>query len=71
GAPEQLESALVKISGTIQRIPKRDLRDAEPLSALFFASPRREVFMEVFSDHPSVEKRLARLQRLSQEIARG
>ncbi len=71
GAPEQLEAALVKISGTMQRIPNRDLRDAQPLSALFIASPRREVFLELFSDHPSLEHRLARLQRISQEMARG
>jgi heat shock protein HtpX len=71
GAPEQLEAALVKISGTMQRIPNRDLRDAQPLSALFIASPRREVFLEIFSDHPSLEKRLARLQRISQDMAGG
>lgn len=71
GAPEQLEAALVKISGTMQRIPSRDLREAQPLSALFIASPRREVFLEIFSDHPSLEKRLARLQRISQDMARG
>lgn len=71
GAPEQLEAALVKISGTMQRIPNRDLRDAQPLSALFIASPRREAFLEIFSDHPSLEKRLARLQRISQDMAGG
>lgn len=71
GAPEQLEAALVKISGTMQRIPNRDLREAQPLSALFIASPRREVFLEIFSDHPSLQKRLARLQRISQDMAGG
>lgn len=71
GAPEQLEAALVKISGTMQRIPNRDLREAQPLSALFIAAPRRETFIELFSDHPSLEHRIARLQRISQEMARG
>jgi heat shock protein HtpX len=70
GAPEQLESALLRISGTMQRIPTKDLRDAEPLSALFFAAPKRENVMQLFSDHPSLENRIARLRRLERELAR-
>jgi heat shock protein HtpX len=70
GAPEQLESALLRISGVMQHIPARDLRDAEPLSALFFAKPSRAGVQTLFSDHPSVEQRIARLQRLSQSMAR-
>ena len=69
GAPEQLESALLRISGTMQRIPTRDLREAEPLSALFFAAPSKESVISLFSDHPSVEKRIARLQQLSAGMA--
>lgn len=70
GQPEQLASALMRISGTMSRIPERDLRQAEPLSALFIAAPKREIIFELFSDHPSLEHRVARLQRLSQEMAR-
>jgi heat shock protein HtpX len=69
GAPEQLESALLRISGTMQRIPSQDLRDAQPLSALFIAAPTKETLFELFSDHPSVEKRIARLQRFQQQVA--
>jgi len=43
GAPEQLESALLRISGTMQRIPNEDLRQAQPLSALFIAAPTKEI----------------------------
>src|SRR5579884_299604 len=64
GQPELLESALIRISGNMQHIPTRDLREAQPLSALFIASPRKETLLELFSDHPSLEHRIARLQRL-------
>lgn len=67
GAPEQLASALLRISGTMQHIPNQDLRQAQPLSALYIASPSK-VASELFSDHPSVENRVARLQRLQQQM---
>jgi heat shock protein HtpX len=70
GAPEQLSSALLRISGTMASIPTRDLREAEPLSALFFAAPRRPNVAELFSDHPSVENRIARLQQLERNMVR-
>ena len=70
GAPEHLESALLRISGTMQRIPNQDLRQAQPLSALYIAAPRRETLGQLFSDHPSTEQRIARLQRLGQQMAR-
>lgn len=68
GSPEQLASALVRISGTMQRIPTRDLREAQPLSALFIAAPTKESLFELFSDHPSTEKRIARLQKFEQQM---
>lgn len=69
GQPEQLESALLRITGTIQRIPSRDLREAQPLSALFIAPPTRDSFMEIFSDHPSVQHRIQRLQNFQRTMA--
>jgi heat shock protein HtpX len=69
GQPEQLISALVRITGNMQRIPNQDLRQAQPLSALFFASPRKANVMELFSDHPSIEKRIERLQRFESQMA--
>lgn len=68
GAPEQLQSALLRISGTMQRIPTEDLRQAQPLSALYFSAPTRESFITLFSDHPSVESRIARLQQLERQM---
>src|SRR5271170_6196860 len=37
GQPSALASALVKVSGQINKIPTKDLRSAEPLNAFFFA----------------------------------
>lgn len=70
GAPEQLESALLRISGSMQHIPNEDLRQAQPLSALFIAAPTKESFFELFSDHPALEKRIARLQQFERTMAR-
>jgi heat shock protein HtpX len=70
GAPEQLSSALLRISSGMQRIPNQDLREAQPLSAMFIAAPTRESFLELFSDHPSVEHRIARLQALERSMVR-
>lgn len=70
GAPEHLSSALLRITGTMQQIPTQDLRKAEPLSAFYFAAPKREFVSELFSDHPSVEHRIARLQQLERQMVR-
>jgi heat shock protein HtpX len=70
GQPENLASALVRISSDMARVPTQDLRQAQPLSALFIAPPRREFVVELFSDHPSLEHRLKRLQALQLQMAR-
>jgi heat shock protein HtpX len=69
GQPENLASALLRISGTMQRIPTQDLRQAQPLSAMFFAAPSKESLIELFSDHPTVQKRIERLQSLESQMA--
>lgn len=69
GQPENLASALLRISGTMQRIPNEDLRQAQPLSALYFAAPTKATIFELFADHPSVEKRIARLQQFERQMA--
>jgi len=75
GQPSALASALVKVSGDIARIPTRDLRAAEPLNAFFFApaltTRRGELNMSaIFSTHPSLEKRLKELDKISQQLSR-
>src|SRR5213078_46121 len=60
GAPEQLMSALQKISSEMFRIPQRDLREVEAMNAFFIipASVKRTT-SELFMSHPPLEKRLA------------
>ncbi|HEY8485988.1 MAG TPA: zinc metalloprotease HtpX [Limnochordales bacterium] len=69
GAPSQLASALIKISGAMSRIPAQDLRQAEAFNA-FFIIPAISAgtLAELFSTHPSLENRLAYLRRLEQEL---
>lgn len=69
GAPSHLASALSKISGGIQRIPDRDLREVESMSALFIVPVLSHgSIMELFSTHPPVEKRIERLMRMAAEF---
>jgi len=73
GAPSELASALIKISGVMQRIPERDLREAQGMNAFFIVPALTGAsFMELFSTHPSLEHRLERLAKLEQQMqARG
>lgn len=71
GAPENLASALMRIEGTIAsgRIPDRDLRQAQGVSALMIMPALRgESAMEIFSTHPSLEHRIERLQRMQRQM---
>jgi len=69
GAPAQLAAALLKISGTMQHIPARDLREVEAMNAFFIVPALGgSSLMELFSTHPSLENRVARLTRMQQEM---
>jgi heat shock protein HtpX len=69
GAPSALASALTKITGSIARIPTEDLRKVETANAFFIVSALKgESLAGLFAAHPSMEKRIARLQRLQQEM---
>ena len=73
GQPSALASALQKVSGTMARIPTKDLRAAQPLNAFFFvpALTRRQGEMTLstlFSTHPPLEKRLAQLAKISAQL---
>ncbi|HUZ35337.1 MAG TPA: zinc metalloprotease HtpX [Streptosporangiaceae bacterium] len=73
GQPSALASALTKVSGDIARIPQRDLRQAEPLNAFFFApalSGAGQSLATLFSTHPSLERRLKQLSEISEQLAR-
>jgi heat shock protein HtpX len=69
GRPSALASALIKISGTMERVPAQDLRAAEGMSAFFIVPARtKKSLMNLFSDHPPLEKRLAALERLESQL---
>ena len=71
GAPEQLMSALQKIASDITRIPQRDLREVEGMNAFFIIPTNvKSSFGELFATHPPLEKRLARLAQIAQEMGR-
>jgi heat shock protein HtpX len=70
GQPSALASALVKISGDMARIPSRDLRQAEPFNAFFFTPAVAPGFSlsSLFSTHPTIERRLEQLTRISTQL---
>ncbi len=69
GRPSALSSALLKISGTMERVPRNDLRQAEGMSAFFIMPARaKQSLFNLFSDHPPLEKRLAALSRLESQL---
>ncbi len=69
GRPSALASALLKISGTMERVPTQDLRKAEGMSAFFIVPARtKKSLMNLFADHPPLEQRLAALERLESQL---
>ena len=69
GRPSALASALLKISGTMERVPSQDLRSAETMSAFFILPARtKKSLMNIFADHPPLEARLAALERLESQL---
>jgi len=72
GAPENLMSALQKISSGMASIPQRDLREVQALNAFFIIPTNvRSAFGELFLTHPPLEKRLAALAQISREMGRA
>jgi heat shock protein HtpX len=71
GAPENLMSALQKISSGITQIPQRDLREVQAMNAFFIIPTNWRLQMsEIFMDHPPLEKRLAALSAIAREMGR-
>jgi heat shock protein HtpX len=75
GQPSALKSALTKVTGQIARIPTKDLRTAQPLNQFFFAPAMHlsggSGLSNIFSTHPSLERRLAELDKVQQQLSRG
>jgi heat shock protein HtpX len=72
GRPSELASALTKVTGQIARIPTEDLRRAQPYNAFWFAPAlnAREAGAQLLSTHPTLERRLEQLGRISAELGR-
>jgi heat shock protein HtpX len=74
GQPSALKSALIKVSGDMSRIPTRDLRAAEPMNAFYFAPAMAlngagASLSKLFSTHPSLERRLAELDKVQRQLS--
>jgi heat shock protein HtpX len=71
GNPASLESALVKLSNGIARIPTQDLRQAEAYNAFYFAPAfSKDSMMALLSTHPTTEKRIEQLEKISRQLGR-
>ncbi len=69
--PGALASALQKITGEMNTIPERDLRQVSAASALCIAPAIRGVSLKTLtSTHPSLEQRLEQLARIQAELGR-
>jgi len=73
GQPSALASALQKVSGAMSQIPTKDLRQAQPLNAFYFAPAFKADTMTlstIFSTHPSLERRLEQLSEISAQLGK-
>ena len=69
GRPSALSSALLKISGAMERAPQRDLRAAGEMNAFFIVPTSvKSSVKTLFSTHPPMEQRIERLGRLESQL---
>jgi heat shock protein HtpX len=69
GRPSALASALMRISGQMQRIPQQDLRSSGQMNAFFIVPTSvKSAAQTIFSTHPPMEKRIKRLEQLEAEL---
>ncbi len=71
GAPENLMTALRKIASDMTRIPQRDLREMQGMNAFYIVPTNlKHQFGQLFLTHPPLEKRLARLGAIADQMGR-
>jgi heat shock protein HtpX len=69
GRPSALSSALLKISGTMERLPMNDLRSHSEMNAFYIIpAGAKKSLLNLFSTHPPVEQRIAQLSRLEAQL---
>ncbi|RQH00816.1 zinc metalloprotease HtpX [Natrarchaeobius oligotrophus] len=69
GNPAALASALMKISGRMDQVPKDDMREEAEMNAFFIIPIKSGVVGRVFSTHPPTERRIEQLRELEREMA--
>ena len=70
GKPAKLANALMKISGNMQRMPTKDLRQVEGLNAFFIIpAVSGSTIINLFSTHPPVEKRIQKLMEMEASMS--
>ncbi|OIB55612.1 zinc metalloprotease HtpX [Natrialba sp. SSL1] len=68
GNPSALASALLKISGEVDKVPDKDMREEAEMNAFFIIPLKSGVVGRLFSTHPSTERRVEQLRELEQEL---
>ena len=69
GRPSALASALMKLSGAMQRVPDQDLRQAGRMNAFFIVPTSvKKSAATLFMTHPPMEARIARLQQYEAQL---
>ena len=72
GRPSALSSALLKISGQMERVPQKDLRAAGEMNAFFIVPTSvKGALQSIFSTHPPMEARIERLGQLERQLQAG
>ena len=71
GDPGGLADALEKIAMGMDYIPDEDLRRLQTAQAFLFAPALRGFAANMFSTHPPIEERIARLRKLEAEMRYG
>ncbi|QFU81999.1 zinc metalloprotease HtpX [Natronorubrum aibiense] len=68
GNPSALASALLKISGKMDKVPKTDMREEAEMNAFFIIPIKSGVVGRLFSTHPPTERRVEQLRSLEREM---
>jgi heat shock protein HtpX len=69
GRPSALSSALMRISGAMQRVPDQDLRAVGKMNAFFIVPTSvKKSIGTLFMSHPPMEKRIEALQRIEAQL---
>lgn len=68
GNPAALASALLKIDGRMDRVPEEDMREQAGMNSLYIIPLKAGTLTQLFSTHPSTEKRVERLREMEKEM---